>query len=830
MATAETDCYHCGLPLPQDGTAFPVEIAGEARQMCCAGCQAVAQSIVDSGLTAYYQHRDAMPESRKEAMPLELQELGLFDHPQVQQSFVQDIGEHEREASLMLEGMTCAACVWLNERHLACQPGVRHVSVNYATRRARVRWDTRETQLSDILAAIQAIGYRAWPYDAEQAEALAQRERRGMLWRVFVAGFGMMQVMMYAFPAYIAPAGDLSMSAENIMRGASLLLTLPVVLYSAAPFFRNAWRDIKMRQPGMDVPVALGIGSAFAASVWATLTEGPQVYFDSVTMFVFLLLLGRYLEMLARQRAMRGVESIAKILPVFAERLDAAGSVVRVPVAELAVGDRLRVRPGETFPADGVVLEGHSEADESLLTGESRPVPKAEGDAITGGCINITSPLTVEVRQVGETTRLATIRRLMERASHERPRISLAADRVARVFIVCILLMAAAAWLVWEWHQPDRALWVFVSVLVVACPCALSLATPVAMTVATDTLARSGVLVTRGHAIETLARANVFAFDKTGTLTHGRLQLERIWTPDGHAHSEQAALALAAVLEAGSEHAIARALLAAAHGAAPATLAGSARAVTGQGMEAQLPTGRTVRIGRPTFVADCVGTPAPAAVAELEAAGASVIALGENGHWQALFAFSDHVREDAPLLLGQLRTESIPAIILSGDAPAPVHAVAHALGISEAHAGMSPQDKHDWLAARQRQAGAVVAMIGDGVNDAPVLAQAHVSIAMGGGTDLARTQADIVLLSNHLGDLARGIHLARRTLRIVKQNLWWSFAYNFTAVPLAMTGIVTPWMAGIGMAASSLLVVLNALRLASKPHARTGAAHAQQSG
>lgn len=821
MGAAE--CYHCGLPVPQDGADFPVEINGKTQHMCCAGCQAVAQSIVDSGLTAYYQHRDALPESRKEALPVELQELGLFDHPQVQQSFVQEAGEFEREASLMLEGMTCAACVWLNERHIARQPGVRQVSVNYATRRARVRWDTRETKLSDILAAIAAIGYRAWPYDAEQAEVLAQRERRGMLWRVFVAGFGMMQVMMYAFPAYIAPAGDLSMSAENLMRWASLLLTLPVVLYSAAPFFRNAWRDLRIRQPGMDVPVALGVGSAFVASVWATLTQGPQVYFDSVTMFVFLLLLGRYLEMIARQRAMRGVESMAKILPLFAERLDGAGNAARVPVAELQVGDNVRVRPGETFPADGVVVEGQSEADESLLTGESLPVPKAVGDTVTGGCINVASALRVEVRQVGEMTRLATIRRLMERASQERPRVSRVADYVARWFIVTTLALAAAAWLGWHYYQPERALWVFVSVLVVACPCALSLATPVAMTVATDALARIGVLVTRGHAIETLARANLFAFDKTGTLTQGKLQLEHIWTAAQTDAAAQDELALAAAMEAGSEHAIARALRAAAH--TVGTLAGSARSVTGQGMEAQQADGTVLRLGRPEFVAELTGTPMPAPEVEAQAqsAGASLVALGEAGRWRALFVLSDRVREDAPILLEQLRAEHCPAVILSGDANAPVQFVARALGVTEAHAALSPQQKHDWLAARQQQAGAVVAMVGDGVNDAPVLAQAHVSIAMGGGTDLARNQADIVLLSNHLGDLARGIRLSRRALRVVKQNLWWSFGYNLAAVPLAMSGVVTPWMAGVGMAASSLLVVLNALRLASKPKPRVRA-------
>src|SRR5690554_1512569 len=299
-----------------------------------------------------------MPESRREAMPQELQEHGLFDHPDFQKSFVRPVGEHEREASLILEGITCAACVWLNEQHVARQPGVRAIDINYATRRARVRWDEREIKLSDILAAVQAIGYRAYPYDAERSEQVAHRERRSMLWRVFVAGFGMMQVMMYAIPVYMAGDGSMSADIELLMRWASMVLTLPVVFYSAAPFFQRAWRDIRLRRLGMDVPVALGVGSAFAASVWATLTHGPEVYFDSVTMFVFFLLCGRYLEMLARQKAVRGVEELGKVLPAFAERLAADGAVDKVPVSQLAPGDRVRVRPGEVIPADGVVVEG----------------------------------------------------------------------------------------------------------------------------------------------------------------------------------------------------------------------------------------------------------------------------------------------------------------------------------------------------------------------------------------------------------------------------------------------------------------------------------------
>ena len=808
----EHDCYHCGLPIPA-GVDLPVDVDGARHQMCCTGCQAVAESIVSSGLIDYYRRRDAMPEQARDAMPDELKDLGLFDHPDFQQGFVKPVGEHEREAALILEGITCAACIWLNEQHVAHQPGVTAIDINYATRRARVRWDERRIKLSDILAAIQAIGYRAYPYDAARSEQISQRERRSALWRLFVAGFGMMQVMMYAFPAYIAEDGDITADIESLMRWASLILTAPVVLYSAAPFFSHAWRDVRLRRLGMDVPVALGIGAAFVASCWATFIGHGEVYFDSVTMFVFFLLCGRYVEMLARQKAVRGVEELGKALPAFAERLAAwpGPDGEKVPVSQLLTGDVIRVKPGEALPADGVVVEGESNANEALLTGESRPVPKRPGSAVTGGSVNIGSPLCVRVTRTGEHTRLAAIRQLMERASAEKPRVVQQADRFAAYFIVALLVLAAvtAAW--WYWHDPDRALWVFVSVLVVSCPCALSLATPVALTVATDALARMGVLVTRGHAIEALARADHFVFDKTGTLTYGEMRVEQVRLLG--AIAEARARQLAAGLEQGSEHAIAAALRLGG-GNAPLPAFAGLTATTGQGVAGVL-DGTPYRIGRPAFVAELVGTPVPDVLLDDERSGRTVIALASSAGWLAGFALSDGLREDCPAAFESLRGKGIELSIFSGDTPSTVEALAGRLGVQHALGGMTPEGKHAALIALQK-GDAVVAMVGDGVNDAPVLAQAQVSVAMGGGTDLARNQADIVLLSGRLGSLAEGVTLSRRALTIIRQNLWWSFAYNFTAVPLAMSGFVTPWMAGIGMSASSLLVVLNALRLQRK--------------
>jgi len=805
----EENCYHCGLPIPP-GVDLTVEIDGQPRAMCCAGCQAVAQAIVANGLTDYYRHRDALPESPREALPAALEELGLFDHPEVQKNFVRPIGAHEREASLILEGITCAACVWLNEAHLAKQPGVTAVDINYATRRARVRWDTRVTQLSTLLSAIQAIGYRAHPYDATKSEQLAQQERRTAQWRLFVAGFGMMQVMMYAVPVYLAD-GDMTPDIERLMRWASLLLTLPVMVYSAAPFFVSAWRDLRLRRVGMDVPVALGVGSAFLASVWATLIGAGEVYFDSVTMFVFFLLGGRYLEMMARQKATRGIEALSRAIPAFAERLPhwPAAEAERVAVAHLAPGDVVRVKPGETIPGDGVILDGESSVDESLLTGESRPAARRIGEAVVGGSVNVASPLTIRLERVGEATRLASIRRLMEQAAAEKPALVLLADRIAQRFVWALLALALATGIYWLQADPARALWICVAVLVVSCPCALSLATPAALTVATGALAKIGVLVTRGHAIETLARASHWIFDKTGTLTLGRPAVSDFGIAAGL--DAERVFAEVRALEQASEHPLARALCSKI-GAGETARAVRLRAVTGQGVEAVV-ADRPLRIGAPAFVAALHGQPLPEAARRWLEAGDGVVLLGDAAGWRAWFRISDELRPGAREALAQLARLNARVTILSGDAPETVAKVAQTLKVRDHRGGMTPEAKH--AAVREIQAGgATVAMVGDGVNDAPVLAQAHVSIAMGSGADLARSQADVVLLADDLAALAKGVALARRTLRIIRQNLGWAFAYNLVAIPLAMTGWVTPWMAGIGMSASSLLVVLNALRLA----------------
>ncbi|NMQ07165.1 heavy metal translocating P-type ATPase [Candidatus Accumulibacter phosphatis] len=808
------NCYHCGQPVPT-AVDLAVSIDGQPRAMCCGGCQAVAQAIVDNGLADYYRHRDALPNAPHEALPAIVEGLQLYDHADFQKGFVRILGDapegSEREASLILEGISCSACIWLNEQHLSRLAGVTAVDINYATRRARVRWDERRIKLSAILAAIAAIGYRAYPYDAAKSEELARQERRSALWRVFVAGFGMMQVMMYAVPVYFAGADEMTPAIEQLLRWASLVLTVPVVCYSAAPFFRNAWRDLRLQRAGMDVPVALGIGAAFAASVWATLTASGEVYFDSVTMFVFFLLSGRFLEMTARQRAVSVTEALAKLMPALAERISAypaSRDLEQVMAADLRRGDVVLVRPGATIPADGQVIEGESSANEALLTGESAPVSKRPGAFVIAGAVNVESPLLVEVTQVGEATRLSAIIRLMERASTEKPRIVELADQIANGFIITLLFLATAVAVAWWFIDPGQVLWITVSVLVVTCPCALSLATPVALTVASGAMARNGLLVTHSHAVETLARASHFIFDKTGTLTTGEMRVLDI-LPLGKL-DQLDSLVLAAALEQASEHPIGAALRQATAGKLLPAVDGLINE-PGSGMSAQH-AGQSVRLGRPDYVLALHGKPLPEGAQSLLANGDTVIALGDESGWIALFCLGDEPRPEAAAMVAALRAAGRQVALLTGDAAPAARRVAQALGIDEVQADASPQAKNDYV-RRLQASGAVVAMVGDGVNDAPVLAQAQVSVAMGGGSQLARTQADLVLLSENLDHLWRGVLLAQRALRVIRQNLSWSFAYNLLALPLAMSGFITPWMAGIGMSGSSLLVVANSLRL-----------------
>jgi Cu2+-exporting ATPase len=782
------DCFHCGLPVVEAGR-WRAPVLGSERAFCCGGCRAVASTIVEGGFESYYATREA-PAAR----PAELAAILEYDDPQALAQFSVAGGPNERSATLILDRIRCAACLWLNERTLRGLPGVLRADINYATQRAQVSWDPARLRLSAIIGAIRAVGYDAFPWDPQRQVAFDRAARRTALWQLFVAGFGAMQVMMYAFPAYVDEgAGTLTREAETLMRWASLLLTTPVILFSCGPFFAGAWRELKNLRPGMDTPIALGIGAGFAASAWATVTGEGEVYFDSIAMLVFLLLGARYLELAARQKAARSLDRLARWSPDVAFRIEEA-STKQVQVHELVAGDRVLVPAGDRVPADGVVLRGISTVDESLLTGESLPLAKAEGAPLIAGSVNLEQALEMRVERAGAETRVAAIARLVERASASRPRLVAAADRIAHGLTWLVLAVAAAAGL------SSGNGWIAIAVLVATCPCALALAAPVALTRAAGDLLSRGVVLTRASALETLAKATDIVLDKTGTLTLGQFRIVRAALLGSAGDAE--CRSLAAALEAGSRHPLARAFDA----AAPASAA-DIRNFPGQGIEGRV-GGRRVRIGTLSFSGELAGVPHPAAA---ESSHTMVYLADERG-WLAAFALEDELRPDAVAMVAALRGAGLRVHLLSGDHPAVVAAVAARLGIELATGGALPQDKFDYVARLQRE-GRVVAMAGDGLNDTPVLARADVSFAMGSGADAAQCSADFVLLGNSLDEMQRAFGLSRRAMRIVRQNFAWALAYNAVALPLAAAGWIGPWEAAVGMAASSFIVVLNALRV-----------------
>ncbi|MEN8107031.1 MAG: heavy metal translocating P-type ATPase, partial [Pseudomonadota bacterium] len=806
-------CFHCGLAVPA-GLDLHVTIDGQPQPMCCHGCEAVAGAIIAAGHGDFYSYRTDTAPTGRELLPDFIAQTRVYDHPDVQKTFVRSEGETVREAALILEGITCAACIWLNERHLAQLPGVLDVQINYATQRARIRWDNSRLKLSDILQAVRAIGYEAHPYDPQHQQQAFEKERRMQLRRLGVAGIMGMQVMMLSAALYVGDWSGMEHGIRTFFRWIGLLLTTPVLLYAAVPFFRGAWRDLRNRHIGMDVPVSLGILVAFGGSLHATWTGHGEVYYDSVVMFVFFLLASRYFELMARKRSAETAESLGQALPVMATRLAADGRQEQIPVGDLVVADRVLVKPGETIPADGTIISGKSTVDEALLTGESTPFSRTSGDSVIGGSINIDSPLTVAVTTIGMDTVLASIMRLLERAQSDKPAITRLADRAASWFVSGVILLAGIVALYWWQQAPDSWLPIVVAVLVVTCPCALSLATPTAISAATGALQSMGLLSARGNRLERLAQCSHVVFDKTGTLTQGELSVSGIQRLSDMPENE--VLAIAAALERQSEHPIASAIQHAAE-ALDYRDAIDISNEPGAGVRGTV-NGTDYLIGRPDFIAaHCHGVTAdnPANLA-----GASVV-LADHDTVHAVFSLHDSVRPDAAATVRALQRTGKQVILMTGDHPAAAQAIADAVGITAVHAVMKPQDKLQAVQALQQQ-GAVIGMVGDGINDAPVLAAADISIAMHDAAHVSHASADMILLTDRLMTLADGMTIAARTMRIIRQNLAWALGYNLVALPLAALGYVAPWMAAIGMSASSLLVVLNALRLT-----RNNGAHAQ---
>ncbi len=808
-------CYHCSLPCAVD-TPFQAILGGVNRKFCCAGCQAIAQTIHGQGLEAFYSRRVAMePPGDDSGLSKISDELLAYDDevllnryaPLVlEDSKTKALDEPKRQVILRLEKIRCAACVWLNEQHWRRVSGVIDVQVNYATQRARILFNPTKCRLSSLLNAARQIGYEAWPFDPSMTTDLAKQEQRRLLFRVGVALLGMMQVMMYAWPTY-SNHGDLTFEQSQLMGWAGWFLTLPVIFYSAAPIFQGAWGSIKNLQQtkliGMDVPVAIALIMAFVAGTLNLVHGSGETYFDSITMFVGFLLLARYVELRARHSAQGGAEALAKQLPATCERLTnreiTNAQVHVIPVVKAQVGEYLRVGPGQVIPVDGILLSQEASVSEALLTGESKPVFKKIGSPVFAGSHNVGAPIFIEVEAVGNATRMAGIANLLEEALATKPHIATLAERWAAYFVTVLLGLAILTGLYWQLSGSEGAWVKAVAVLVVSCPCALSLAAPAALAAAQGAMTRIGLLVIKGHALEGLANATDLILDKTGTITSGHMRLVDIHVMNSR-YSKAQCLQVAAALEKGQSHPLALALLEAAKDETDYRLAGENYYELGKGVQ-----NGAWRLGSVSWLTK-------SAMPSYAKPGQSELLLCELDNPVATFILEDEARTGGEELVDVAKAFGMDIHLISGDDQNAVSIWANRYGILHHRAGMLPEDKRQYIQALQKQGRKVIA-VGDGINDAPQLGQADVSVAVGQGVPLAQAGADMILVDNSLGVLAKGIRHAHQTKRVIYENLSWAFIYNVTAIPMAMAGWVNPWIAGIGMSLSSLLVTLNAWRL-----------------
>lgn len=789
-------CYHCGEPNPP-GSAFSVNIKGSERSMCCPGCEAVAQTIVDSGLTSYYDHRSENAGKGDLLVPAQLAQLAHYDIEQIQQEFVKQDSELH-EITLTVEGITCAACAWLIEKQLRQLAGLQFINVNTTLHRVVIRWQPERLKLSAILAEIQKVGYKAYPFQINHQEHLYNQQAKSYLRRLGLAGIASMQVMMFAIALYADLFSGMEAQFIHYFRWVSFILATPVLLYSAQPFYVNAWRNLRNRTLGMDIPVSIALLGAYTASAYATIMSTGEVYFEAISMFTFLLLLGRLLELRARRKASETSSNLLRLLPAMAtviEQQNGTQSETLIPAKTLEVGQTILVKAGEVIPIDGTIISGISNIEESMLTGEHLPVHKGQQAPVFAGTVNITSPLTIRVEKLAQHSLITDIIHLQDSAQQNKPHIEVVADRVSRYFVAGLLILACATYISWHIIDAEQAFWITLSVLVATCPCALSLATPTALTCATASLNKQGILIKQHHVLETLNGINHMVFDKTGTLTQGDFVL--LHTQTYADYSAQLCIDLASQLEKVSEHPISLAF----HQQQQQTiLLSDVINLPGQGLQAMY-QGQSLKLGHAKFCA----------IEKQLASKELVIYLTLQDKLIATFELGDQLRDSAPQISDYCHAQQIQTTLLTGDISTKSEQVAEQLGLNHVSKGVTPEGKLTHI--RHLQQTQQVLMVGDGINDAPVLAGANVSVALASGTDIAKNSADVILLGEDLNKIKTLRETAQKTTKVIKENLGWAIGYNLIIMPLAMTGHVAPYVAVLGMSFSSLIVVSNSIRL-----------------
>ena len=791
-----TDCYHCGeVVLAADKNKYKVYIAPEEREMCCPGCQSVAEMIVGSGLSSYYEHRTDLSPTAKQLVPDELLRLEIYDDNEIQDEFVYQEGEI-KEITLTVEGLTCAACAWLIEKSLRNTKGIQFINVNATSNRIAIKWVDEHIKLSDILKRINNLGYSASPFQADQHELMYNKQLKSYFRRLGLAGLATMQVMMFAVALYSTWFGDMEDMYRELFRWVSLIVATPVLLYSAQPFYSNALRNLRTRTLGMDVPVSIALLGAYTASAYATMTGQGEVYFESISMFTFFLLFGRYLELRARKKTSELSANMAKLIPNMALRVNADKTEQLVPTKQLNIDDYVIVKSGEVIPCDGKIVNGETSVDESMLTGEFLPIVKGVDSGVYTGSLNVEQTITVCVTKTHKHNLISEIIRLQNTAQSSKPQISVLADKISRYFVLALLIISAATYLFWLGHDPDKAFWITLSVLVATCPCALSLATPTALTCATSFLSQRGILIRKEHVLESLTNIDEIAFDKTGTLTKGAFTLTKVESNCDMQDDEL--LCLATSLEKHSTHPIATAFK-------------SDKAIIEfDKTENHIGLGISATLGADIYK---IGSSSFTQQVSLESDGKAILVyLTKNDQLIACFYIQDEMRDNVSTTLDYIANAGLDVTLLTGDTKANTNKVTEGLAITNKKTSQSPESKLAYINTQQAN-NKLMLMVGDGVNDAPVLSAATVSVAMGEGSDLAKNSADVVLLSTDFIAMKYMLATATKTYKIIKQNLMWALGYNSLILPLAMSGSVPPYIAVVGMSLSSLLVIGNSLRL-----------------